>query len=188
MKSLLKKGPRLPPSIELLAKAFASSTRIGVLISSAFSPTTARCTERLTCYHSIVVVPGLGTNPEECWNWKPSPGEKDKDKKAPFNWIFDPDGLASLYRRSRIMLYDFASAWYGDKKVRAPMKSICDVLLVDLKEKRKDACYFPRLSGPSTDRSTGRFHHPARHLHCSQHGWCSRCQGAEKYSKIPNAD
>lgn len=54
-----------------------------------------------------------------------------------FNWIRDPDGLASIFPKSRIMLYDYASAWYGDKKVRATMKGICTWLLDDLTEKRK---------------------------------------------------
>lgn len=35
------------------------------------------------------------------------------------------------------MLYSYASAWKGSLKVRATMRSICTVLLEDLKEKRK---------------------------------------------------
>lgn len=35
------------------------------------------------------------------------------------------------------MLYDYASAWRGRRKVRATMKSICTWLLDDLREKRK---------------------------------------------------
>lgn len=35
------------------------------------------------------------------------------------------------------MLYDYASAWRGSKKVRATMKSVCTILLDDLNEKRK---------------------------------------------------
>lgn len=43
----------------------------------------------------------------------------------------------SLFPKSRIMLYDYASAWQGKRKVRATMKSICTWLLDDLREKRK---------------------------------------------------
>ncbi|KAK5125182.1 hypothetical protein LTR85_000858 [Meristemomyces frigidus] len=106
----------------------------------------------------ILAVPGLGTNPTESWTW--TAGGKNGTKQSSsvnaaaitdatdaagtaskmreqFNWIRDPDGLASLFPRSRIMLYDYASAWGGALKVRATMKSICTVLLDDLREKRK---------------------------------------------------
>ncbi|PIB00567.1 Ankyrin repeat domain-containing protein 17 [Cercospora beticola] len=104
----------------------------------------------------IIAIPGLGTNPEECWTWT-APAKKDVgraratsnsataestegDAGPPrkFNWIRDQDGLASLFPKSRIMLYDYASAWTGDKKVRATMKSICMWLLDDLRERRRD--------------------------------------------------
>lgn len=77
--------------------------------------------------HSIVAIPGLGANPKECWT--------HEDTK--FNWLRDSEGLASLYPRARIMLYDYASAWRGRFKVRATLKSICTWLLDDLKDKRK---------------------------------------------------
>ncbi|GIZ38925.1 hypothetical protein CKM354_000232400 [Cercospora kikuchii] len=103
----------------------------------------------------ILAVPGLGANPEESWTWtapakkdvgrakskriladsEPSDGDAGSSRK--FNWIRDKDGLASLFPKSRIMLYDYASAWKGDRKVRATMKSICMWLLDDLWERRK---------------------------------------------------
>lgn len=97
-------------------------------------------------------MPGLGTNPEECWTWKPESdanahlnaadgdpvlSQPMHDSDHEFNWLRDPDGLASLFEKSRIMLYDYASAWRGRRKVRATMKSICTWLLDDLREKRK---------------------------------------------------
>lgn len=51
--------------------------------------------------------------------------------------ITDPDGLAALFPKSRIMIYDYASAYRGNLRVRATMKGICTVLLDDLMEKRK---------------------------------------------------
>lgn len=66
----------------------------------------------------------------------------DRDQQATgpvrqFNWITDPEGLASLFPKARIMLYDYASAWRGGNKVTATMRSLCTWLLDDLKEKRK---------------------------------------------------
>jgi hypothetical protein len=99
--------------------------------------------------NSILAVPGLGTNPEECWTWSPKKhddygsGELDDSLRPPnesgrsFNWLRDPDGLASLFPKARIMLYCYASAWRGSRKVRATMKDICTVLLDNLKEKRQ---------------------------------------------------
>ncbi len=108
---------------------------------------------------SILAVPGLGTNPEECWTWKaderedasgpkaskasgtpddvPTAPHSTTDKRHDFNWLRDKDGLAELFPKSRIMLYDYASAWTGNKKVRATMRSICSWLLDDLRGKRK---------------------------------------------------
>jgi hypothetical protein len=101
---------------------------------------------------SILAVHGLGTNPVECWTWKPgandASGSDGQDgppassraagsSKRRFNWLQDPDGLASLFPKARIMLYDYASAWKGKRKVRATMQSICTWLLDDLREKRK---------------------------------------------------
>lgn len=106
----------------------------------------------------ILAIPGLGTNPEECWTWQPSKKKTKTPKSAvptplddesnvehqeaergrKFNWIRDPEGIASLFeKKSRIMLYDYASAYSGRYKVKATMKSICTWLLADLKEKRK---------------------------------------------------
>ncbi|KAF2156895.1 hypothetical protein K461DRAFT_6937 [Myriangium duriaei CBS 260.36] len=104
----------------------------------------------------IVAVPGLGANPEESWTWTP-PRKRENARYGPsngsiesvtneqddveFNWIRDAKGIASLAslcnKKSRIMLYDFASAWKGSRKVRATLKSICTVLLDCLSEKRK---------------------------------------------------
>lgn len=54
-----------------------------------------------------------------------------------FNWLRDKDGLALLFPRSRIMLYDYASAWRGTRKVKATISSICTMLLELLAENRK---------------------------------------------------
>ncbi|KAF2148555.1 hypothetical protein K461DRAFT_232934, partial [Myriangium duriaei CBS 260.36] len=87
-------------------------------------------------YFSIVAVPGLGAHPEESWTWFP-PRKRENARYGAFNWISDPNGLIKLYPNSRIMLYDFASAWHGSKRVRATLKSICTVLLDNLLEVRK---------------------------------------------------
>lgn len=87
----------------------------------------------------------------ECWTWT-ARNSKDKDKpslelsddattqpqtRRSFNWLRDREGLAHLFPQSRIMLYDYASAWQGSRKVRATMKSVCVFLLEMLKENRK---------------------------------------------------
>ncbi|QIW94960.1 hypothetical protein AMS68_000478 [Peltaster fructicola] len=98
----------------------------------------------------ILFVPGLGTNPHECWAAKdtgrtrnaqttadgPNGSSQAAAHRRRFNWVTSADGLKALYPRARIMLYDYASAWTGKYKVRATMKSICLCLLDDLKEKR----------------------------------------------------
>lgn len=91
----------------------------------------------------------------ECWTWPDAKGSTGQPKKQTqtttptstesaaansarkFNWIRDKDGLASLFPKSRIMLYNYASAWTGSLKVRATMRSICTVLLEDLNQKRQ---------------------------------------------------
>lgn len=106
----------------------------------------------------ILAIPGLGTHPEECWTWESSKKisksskpavsippdddstiqQQDGERTRKFNWIRDSDGIASLFeRKSRIMLYDYASAYRGRYKVKATMRSICTMLLTDLNEKRK---------------------------------------------------
>ncbi|KAK5707221.1 hypothetical protein LTR17_020910 [Elasticomyces elasticus] len=60
------------------------------------------------------------------------------DAPRTFNWLEDADGLHSLFPTARIMLYDYASAWTGKRKVRATMRSICTWLLDDLTERRKN--------------------------------------------------
>lgn len=102
--------------------------------------------------NSIVAVPGLGTDPEKCWIWPANirDGEADVQHvsddlgherqakvRKPFNWIKDPDGLARLFPKARILLYDYASAWSGTRKVRVSMMGICKSLLEYLKDKRK---------------------------------------------------
>lgn len=92
---------------------------------------------------SIVAVPGLGAHPIDSWTWSPprnpdgSGGSKNGQE---FNWIKDEKGLAALHPNSRIMLYDFASAWIGKRKVPATLRNICTVLLESLVEKRKVHC------------------------------------------------
>ncbi|KAF2223068.1 hypothetical protein BDZ85DRAFT_183030, partial [Elsinoe ampelina] len=53
-----------------------------------------------------------------------------------FNWIKDADGLAALFPSARIILYDYASAWKGRRKVKATMDNIARVLLDGLMEIR----------------------------------------------------
>ncbi|EME79345.1 uncharacterized protein MYCFIDRAFT_142548, partial [Pseudocercospora fijiensis CIRAD86] len=89
----------------------------------------------------IIAIPGLGTNPQECWTWAENAGRSEAatpgTKARQFNWIRDDDGLAKLFPKARVMLYDYASAWQGKHRVRATMKSICNWLLDDLKDHRK---------------------------------------------------
>lgn len=68
--------------------------------------------------------------------------------KKNFNWLKDEHGLAELFPRSRIMLYDYASAWRGKRKVRVSMKGICTWLLDDLHDRRKVSTYLTLLAAP----------------------------------------
>jgi hypothetical protein len=102
---------------------------------------------------SIVAVPGLGTDPEECWTWNAAHHKEDESDGAlprpavppqlqkQFNWLKDRDGLAQIIPESRIMIYSYASAWMGRFKVKASMREICAGLLTELSEKRKVCPY-----------------------------------------------
>ncbi|CAM1503339.1 Fc.00g081150.m01.CDS01 [Cosmosporella sp. VM-42] len=54
----------------------------------------------------IVLVPGLGANPEDSW----------KSAKTGFNWTTHEDGIIRDFPRARIMLYMYESAWIGHLK------------------------------------------------------------------------
>ncbi|KAK5170087.1 uncharacterized protein LTR77_004671 [Saxophila tyrrhenica] len=69
----------------------------------------------------ILAVPGLGTDPVECWtrntDKKPHSSSatdaleaegappRAPQKNGGFNWLRDPDGLASVFPKSRIMVH-----------------------------------------------------------------------------------
>jgi hypothetical protein len=69
---------------------------------------------------SIVFVPGLGADPEDSW----------KSEKSGFNWATDDKtGLARDFPRSRILLYEYESAWTGPLKVNQYLSNIAMTLL-----------------------------------------------------------
>ncbi|KAK3687468.1 ankyrin repeat-containing domain protein [Podospora appendiculata] len=100
--------------------------------------------ESLDVYHDpgdgaivdIVAIPGLGANPVKSWQ-----------AEAPntFNWITDKKGnaddrevggLANDFPNSRVMLYNYASAYQGRFKIKQFLGNIAMILLDQLQLKR----------------------------------------------------
>ncbi|KAJ4857717.1 ankyrin repeats (3 copies) domain-containing protein [Trichoderma breve] len=77
----------------------------------------------------IVVVPGLGADPIECWR-SSEPGNE-------FNWITHKEGLQREFPRARLLLYKFESAYTGGFKVKQFIGNLAHVLLAGLKSKRE---------------------------------------------------
>ncbi|KAK5940015.1 hypothetical protein PMZ80_007433 [Knufia obscura] len=76
----------------------------------------------------IVVIPGLGTDPEKSW----------QSNKTEFNWIKDSkDGLARDFPKARILLFQYESAWSGGLKVKQFIYNIAISLLLGLRGSRE---------------------------------------------------
>ncbi|KAI1326816.1 hypothetical protein F5Y16DRAFT_218338 [Xylariaceae sp. FL0255] len=73
----------------------------------------------------IVLVPGLGANPEDSW----------KSESTQFNWT--TEALTRDFPKSRLLLYKYQSAWTGSLKVRQFMANIAMALLTGLQSVRK---------------------------------------------------
>ncbi|KAI0398353.1 hypothetical protein F5Y17DRAFT_412009 [Xylariaceae sp. FL0594] len=73
----------------------------------------------------IVLVPGLGANPEESW----------KSETTKFNWT--TEALVKDFPKSRLLLYKYQSAWTGPLRVKQFMSNIAMTLLVSLQSVRK---------------------------------------------------
>ncbi|KAI1125379.1 hypothetical protein F5Y10DRAFT_247292 [Nemania abortiva] len=73
----------------------------------------------------IVLVPGLGANPEESW----------KSESTKFNWT--TEALVRDFPKSRVLLYKYQSAWTGALKVKQFMPSIAMALLIGLQSERE---------------------------------------------------
>jgi hypothetical protein len=75
----------------------------------------------------IVFVPGLGADPVRSW----------KSNTSDFNWMSDKDGIVRDFPKSRILLYQYESAWKGPLKVKQYMGNLGMTLLHGLKIKRE---------------------------------------------------
>ena len=75
----------------------------------------------------IVLVPGLGADPVRSW----------KSNSSEYNWISHKDGLVRDFPRSRILLYQYESAWTGPLKVKQYLTNLGMTLLHGLKIKRE---------------------------------------------------
>ncbi|KAK1974060.1 hypothetical protein LZ30DRAFT_827679 [Colletotrichum cereale] len=87
----------------------------------------------------IVAVPGLGTNPLECWTHGKTKGTSESSREDTFNWIKDANGLHATFPNARILCYAYASAWYGDLKIESSFGNIVTELCNELKAKRESA-------------------------------------------------
>ena len=90
--------------------------------------------------HSIVAVPGLGTDPKSCWS-------TNAGKPNEFNWLDHKDGLKKDFLPNgkdnsrigaRVLLYQSESAWFGSLKVKPELSALANALLESLKAERKD--------------------------------------------------
>ncbi|KAI1738519.1 hypothetical protein F4680DRAFT_425179 [Xylaria scruposa] len=73
----------------------------------------------------IVLVPGLGANPEESW----------RSESTKFNWT--TEALVKDFPKSRVLLYKYQSAWTGALKVKQFMANIAMAMLTSLQSMRK---------------------------------------------------
>ncbi|KAI0459832.1 hypothetical protein F5B21DRAFT_454360 [Xylaria acuta] len=73
----------------------------------------------------IVLVPGLGANPEESW----------KSEGTKFNWT--TEALIKDFPKSRVLLYKYQSAWTGALKVKQFMANIAMAMLTSLQSVRE---------------------------------------------------
>ncbi|RYC59947.1 hypothetical protein CHU98_g6255 [Xylaria longipes] len=73
----------------------------------------------------IVLVPGLGANPEESW----------KSESTKFNWT--TEALVKDFPKSRVLLYKYQSAWTGTLKVKQFMANIAMAMLTSLQSVRE---------------------------------------------------
>ncbi len=79
----------------------------------------------------IVFVPGLGADPINSW----------RSNINDFNWTSDKDGLVRDFPKSRVLLYQYESAWTGPLKVKQYLGNLGYTLLHGLKINREK---FPR--------------------------------------------
>ncbi|PFH59149.1 hypothetical protein XA68_12752 [Ophiocordyceps unilateralis] len=70
----------------------------------------------------VVLVPGLGANPEKSW----------MSAKGDFNWPTDPKGLVGDNADARILLHMYESAWQGQRKVNQSISNAAGSLLQGL--------------------------------------------------------
>ncbi|KAJ4381978.1 hypothetical protein N0V85_008601 [Neurospora sp. IMI 360204] len=89
----------------------------------------------------IVAVPGLGTDPKNCWG-------SNVGKPNEFNWLDHKDGLKKDFLHNgkennrigaRVLLYHSESAWLGSLKVKPELHHLAYALLEGLKGERKEA-------------------------------------------------
>ncbi|KAI0145211.1 hypothetical protein GGR57DRAFT_481119 [Xylariaceae sp. FL1272] len=73
----------------------------------------------------IVLVPGLGANPEESW----------VSESTKFNWT--TEALRNDFPKARLLLYKYQSAWTGSLQVQQFMENIANGLLTSLQSVRK---------------------------------------------------
>ncbi|PHH65731.1 hypothetical protein CDD81_1458 [Ophiocordyceps australis] len=67
----------------------------------------------------VVLVPGLGANPEKSWMWP----------KGDFSWPTDAKGLVGDNPEARILLHMYESAWIGQRKVNQSIVNAAKSLL-----------------------------------------------------------
>lgn len=67
-------------------------------------------------------MPGLGAHPETSW----------KSDKADFNWATSKDGITKDFPNSRVLLFQYESAWLGAHKVKQTLRNLATTLLMRL--------------------------------------------------------
>lgn len=73
----------------------------------------------------IVLVPGLGADPEKSW----------VSGKTEFNWT--TEALARDFPKARLLLYKYESAWSGALKVKQFMANLAMAMLISLQSQRE---------------------------------------------------
>ncbi len=78
---------------------------------------------------SIVAVPGLGAHPE--WTWI------RKTENGIIHWLRDATMLPSRVENARIMVFEYASQWFGENSVDQTLDNLANLLIMALERERR---------------------------------------------------
>lgn len=96
---------------------------------------------------SIVCVPGLGADPVKTWIHRRQIASRDPNKTAVEakykdgpSMVADKTMLPKEIPQARIMVFQYASQWFGEGAVSQTIEAVAKKLIMELKDKRSEEC------------------------------------------------